>query len=146
MSCAAAAFGPIHVIELIIASIPNTDLSNVKLIAFITATFVGILESAVFLLIGLVVAYVPWRLFATSILAQEPSRLVAFTMSGVLAGILFLPFCAAVSFFITYEPDAPRYLSRCAEFAFPMMVAGAVGGYVFFYYLGKESGLTNEEK
>jgi hypothetical protein len=67
-------------------------------------------------------------------------------MSGVLAGILFLPFCAAVSFFITYEPGAPRYLVRCAEFALPMTVAGAVGGYVFLYYHRRESGLTMKNR
>jgi hypothetical protein len=30
-----------------------------------------------------------------------------------------------------YAPDLPSYLARCAEYALPMIVSGAVGGYFF---------------
>jgi hypothetical protein len=53
---------------------------------------------------------------------------------GTLMGLLFLPLCASLPFFLFHEQDDPTYFARCTEFGFPMTIAGAIGGYTFWSF------------
>jgi hypothetical protein len=106
---------------------------------FITLIFMASLEGIVFFSIGYVVAYVPSRVIYRIVKGRYEKNSVLAVFIGFVIGVISLPLCASVSFFILRAPDEPSYFARCVEFALPMIAAGAFGGYVFWRCLQRGS-------
>jgi hypothetical protein len=119
-------------LEVFCISLRNNPPGHIDPTAFITLAVVGLIESIVFIVIGFFLAYLPSFLISSMVLRRKlPGPLVAVTLGSII-GLAFLPVCASVAFFPFMDPDDPTYLARCAEFAAPMILSGAVGGYAFW--------------
>jgi hypothetical protein len=136
MLLASIAFGVIRGVYVFVVSIINAitidNSIGFHLSAMITIIVVTLIQSSFFFIIGILVAYFPSYFFAKYLLLPRSTHPLSYVLSGMLLGILSLPLCAGVAFLIPYAPDLPGYLARCAEYALPMSVAGAVGGYFFW--------------
>jgi vacuolar-type H+-ATPase subunit I/STV1 len=136
MLLASIAFGVIHGVYVFVVGIINAitidNSIDFHLSWMITLIVVMIIQSSFFFIIGMLVAYFPSYFVAKYLLLPRSTRPLSCILSGMLLGILSLPLCAGVAFLIPYAPDLPGYLARCAEYALPMIVAGAVGGYFFW--------------
>jgi hypothetical protein len=127
---AALAFGLTHGLQVLVEGFIRNGSLRFNPTGLVTLVSYEAIQSLVFVMVGLFVAYIPSRLVDVVTRNAPPSKqLFLAVLSGVLVGILFLPLCAGVSFSILREPDAPPYLARCAKFALPMIIAGAFGGY-----------------
>jgi hypothetical protein len=134
MLIAAAAFGFTHSLQLLVMAEIHTDYTNeFYLNVLLPLGFLGVIEAAVFYIVGCIVAYLPVRIVVRNLSPLGAKHPFLYPTIGMLFGVLFLPFCAAFSFYVTHplDPDSPSYLARCAEFALPMTVAGVAGGYLF---------------
>jgi hypothetical protein len=105
--------------------------------AILVILFYNAVQSLFFFGFGLVLGYFPARLLAALLARGEGGSAFFYVLSGVLMGVIFLPACASVPYFILPFPEGPAYLERCTEFALPMTIAGAVGGYAFWRYFAK---------
>ncbi len=119
-------------LELFSVGLYNNPPGHINPTALVTLAIFGLIESVVFIVIGFFLAYLPSVLIASIALRRKrPGPMLAVALGSIM-GLAFLPVCASVAFFLFMEPDDPIYLFRCAEFAAPMILSGAVGGYVFW--------------
>ena len=131
MLMAAIAFGSTHAGVLLVIGFISENSMAVKLSALFMLIIFEAMQSLVFFVLSLVLCYLPVCLLNTILRRFSASkRLLISVITGALLGILFLPLCASVAFFALHESGDPSYLIRCAEFALPMICAGAFGGYM----------------
>jgi hypothetical protein len=130
IAAATPAFGVAHAAQSLVVGLP---------IVRIPADFLGyeLLQAAAFMVFGWELAYIPARILARRIGKTSQNRLPLCVISGLSLGLLFLPLCAGVAvlvfrIFPFLLGAGPTFLARCAEFALPMEVAGAAGGYAFW--------------
>jgi hypothetical protein len=104
----------------------------------------GFVESAIFFLAGWPLAYAP--VYLTNIVLDRPGLrgLAAYAVAGLLLGIIFLPVCASVPFIALRSVVDPTYSARCIEFAYPMAIAGIIGGYAFWRFARRTA--QNDER
>lgn len=129
---AAFAFGLTHAAQSLVVSFVNNRSLAVNPTALLVLILYEIMESIVFLIIGLMLAYIPSRIVSDIFKKKNSRGLLLRVLFGMLMGIVFLPLCASFPFFLFPLPDGPSYLTRCAEFSLPMTIAGALGGYAFW--------------
>jgi hypothetical protein len=79
-------------------------------------------------------AYVPSRVGSELLRRTANRKSIFYVLFGVVTGLVFLPMCATVPFFVFPFPNDPSYFARCFEFAIPMTIAGALGGYAFWHW------------
>jgi hypothetical protein len=130
------AFGMIHGAQILFVSFIRDHSLSMKPSALVTVIAFETIQSLVFIIIGVVLAYITSRILQR-VLRKAPAsrRKVIAVLIGAFLGVLFLPLCAGVSYFSFHEPDSPSYLIRCAEFALPMVAAGVVGSYSFWHFV-----------
>jgi hypothetical protein len=130
------AFGMTHGAQILFLSFIRDHSLSVKPSALVTVIAFETIQTLVFITIGVVLAYIA-SCILQRVLSKAPAsrRKVIAVLIGAFLGVLFLPLCAAVSYFIFHEPDSPSYLIRCAEFALPMVAAGVVGSYSFWHFV-----------
>lgn len=92
----------------------------------------GFVEGLVFFMIGWPVAYGPVSLMSRLRKVSGRRMLAVYAFVGVILGLVSLPLCAYVPFVVLRSP--PAYLARCIEYAYPMTIAGAIGGYSFWRF------------
>jgi hypothetical protein len=92
----------------------------------------GFLEGLVFFVMGWPVAYLPVYLMSRLRSVSGRRMLAVCVFVGIVLGLISLPLCAFVPFFVLRSP--PTYLARCIEYAYPMTIAGAIGGYAFWRF------------
>jgi hypothetical protein len=126
-------FGFTHgVVELFFGESNSYDLSKIYLSAVIMLILYELLTSIVFFIIGYLISYFPSLIIFKISKRKFEKKPYIYILFGAIMGLVFLPICAAFSYFFLPLPDAPSYLARCAEFVCPMVVAGASGGYAFW--------------
>lgn len=130
---AAMAFGLTHGVQIFILDFVRHPPFDLKPSALIILLLFETIQSLVFITIGVVVAYIPSRILEHVLRDAMAARRPAISVvTGVFLGILFLPLCAGFSYLVAHEIDSPSYLTRCAEYALPMVMAGVFGSYVFW--------------
>lgn len=135
---AAVAFGLVHGGQVLVVGLIKNNFLSIKLSAIFDLFVFEILQSLIFMIIGLAMGHIPLRILCIAIRnSSDSKRYLISAITGSLLGILFLPLCACFSFFLLHEPGDPGYVARCAEFAFPMIVAGGFGGYSFWRFGGE---------
>jgi hypothetical protein len=145
MFIAALAFGTIHGVQSLIVAFYNSRSLRFDPTGLLVLVPVEIMDSLVFLIVGLIFAYIPSRIAERVLSERHSKHLSVHVVSGALIGIFFLPLCASVLFFIFPPPDGPSYLVRCAEFGLPMIIAGVLGGYTFWRLARSNSELLAEQ-
>ena len=91
-----------------------------------------IMQLLVFIIIGSVIGYIPSFLVIKLLDTSHLKHSLFFVFCGALMGIIFLPLCAALPYFLLVLQDRISYLARIVEFAIPMTVSGAIGGYAYW--------------
>lgn len=129
---ASIAFATSHAVQSIAKGFFGKSSIRINPSGFIILVPFEIIQLVVFLVIGYPLGYVSAKMSREFLGSRGCVKSGWFVGSGMLLGILFLPLCASVPFFLFRTPDDPVYSSRCLEFAFPMIAAGAVGGGVFW--------------
>lgn len=128
---AALAFGFVHGAETLAVSMYRNAVVHPRFDAILTLALFESLQALVFFAVGLVAALAPARLFNSYLPPPTTARIFRSSWLGALAGLIFLPLCAAASVSIMPEQGDPTYLQRCAEYLLPMGGAGIFGCYVF---------------
>jgi hypothetical protein len=135
---ASISFGSCHGLEEFLLGMKGIAFSRVDLSAFIVLVPFEVLQSIFFFCACWIVSYLPVKVIYINHFYKGRK---SFTLWGVFIAILSLPLCASFAYFILPLPDAPSYWGRCLEFAVPMMVAGLIGGNVFWREAGsREAG------
>lgn len=134
----ALAFGLTHGGQMLVVGFIRDNSLSIKLSALFTTLVFETIQSLVFVVVGLVVSYIPSRILSIALRKSSASKRPLISIAtGTLLGILFLPLCASFSFFLLHEPNAPSYTARYAEFALPMIIAGGFGGYGLWRFGGE---------
>jgi hypothetical protein len=94
----------------------------------------GLAEAMVFFAVGWVGSYGPAYAASRYLGRARRHRLSAYALVGLLLGLAALPICASVAFFAPHLGLPSSYPARCVEFAYPMAIAGLVGGYAFWRF------------
>lgn len=115
---------------MFVVSLIKHPYGNIDPTSFITLGIYELIQSSAFATIGGLVAFYPSKFLASMRNNMSPAGLLN-PLSGLLMGVVFLPLCAGLAYSLFHEPDSPSFLTRCAEFILPMIISGAVGGYVF---------------
>ena len=139
LAVAAIAFSIAHSTELFVISLISMPTTKIDPTAFITLGFVSVTECIVFIAIGGPIAYFPSRLVFYFIRKRQKTSSIVCAYSSICIAILALPICAAVSRLIALDSDGPSYFNRCLEYSLPMVIAGAIGGHVFWQSLRRET-------
>jgi len=136
MAAAALAFAVTHSTELFAYGLIEQRSGRIDPTVFITLGLFAATEWVVFVVVGTPIAYYPSRaIYKVSIKWKSETYFLCMLASISLA-VMALPLCAGVSFIASPDADAPSYLNRCLEYLFPMAVAGALGGHVFWRRIG----------
>jgi hypothetical protein len=128
---AAFAFALVRTIQTFLLSAFLHGLSRIRLSAILTIIVSEMIEVTVFMAVGWFVGYLSAPLVVLILNRTAMKHKTSYVVLGLLAGLLFLPLCAAVIFLPFRAPDLPTYMDRCAEYCAPMIIAGAVGGHAF---------------
>lgn len=131
LSGAALAFGLTHASQAIAVSVFRDGMAHPHLSAFLSLSFFEVVESLIFLVIGIVIVLIPARVADNYIDRSTAGTVSLFCCLGALAGMTYLPLCAGISTVILPSADDPTYLQRCLEYLLPMAIAGVTGGYIF---------------
>ncbi|MGH6890026.1 MAG: hypothetical protein ACREHF_12670 [Rhizomicrobium sp.] len=130
MILSAIIFAISHAIQLLVYGLIVQRSFKIDPTGFLVLAPYAAIEALVFFVVGYAVGYLPSR-WAVRLLEAHRSGASWYVLSGMVMGLVFLPLCASIPFFLIPLSDEPGYLHRCFEFAIPMMLAGAFGG---FYY------------
>lgn len=132
---AAIVFGVTHGVQIFIVGMIRNHSLIFDPSSLIVLSLFEFVQSFVFFVIGIVVAYVPCRVLEYILRNADTSkRFIISMIAGVSLGILFLPLCAGFSYFTFRGVDSPSYLYRCAEFSLPMIIAGIFGSYSYWHF------------
>lgn len=131
MILAALAFGSTHGSELFVVGFLNGRSAQINPTALFPIAVVELAQVITFVFVGGALAVLP-SFFVINQAKDNIHRLWVCIVFGVCMGILFLPLCASFPFLLSHEPEDPSYFARCLEFGLPMVIAGALGGYVFW--------------
>ena len=130
---AAISFGLAHGCQSLVVDLLRSESFNVVPSAFVTLTFFIVMHSAVFTVAALLLVHpILWILRTALKKLSLHKHHLGCVVIGALIGLFFLPISAYVAFSMLHEIDSPSYLSRCAEFALPMVIAGLVAGHSFW--------------
>ena len=133
MIFASVVFGSTDAMGVILITFINNKEFSINPTAILSLLPFEILQSILFFIIGWPIAYLPCIALVCLFKRKYPDRVLVYVFCGFAYGILFLPICAILPFLLIPPPDGPDYLARCVKYALPMMIAGAAGGYFFFY-------------
>lgn len=125
------AFSLAHAIEAIGLSVFRDGVVHPHLNALLPLSFFELIEALIFLVVGMVMVFIPARVADKYIGRPTAGTANLFFYLGAVAGVTYLPLCAGISTSILPSLDDPSYLQRCLEYLFPMVIAGMAGGYIF---------------
>ena len=128
---AALAFGLVHGAETLAVSSYRYEVIYPRFDTVLVLASFELLQALIFFAVGMVAALAFARLFDSHLAPTSTAHPLRFCSLGALAGLIFLPLCAAVSVSIMPEQGDPTYLQRCAEYLLPMAGAGIFGCYIF---------------
>lgn len=133
LTVAAIIFAIFHGLQVIAISICRNGATHIQITALIAVTIYEVVQLTIFLLAGGLSAYLPSMIITSFALKpNQPRAALCVVVGAMLAGI-FLPIYASIPYFLlSFLPDEPGYLDRCVDYALPMTIAGAVGGYAFW--------------
>ena len=129
---AALGLGVIHAVQALVIGFATNRSIGINPTVFAVLIPYELFQSMIFFLVGWIIAYAPSVFLFNIIRNNYVNRLSVYVIIGVALGVIFIPLCASVPYFLLKLPDEPDYLTRCAEFSLPMTIAGAIGGYTFW--------------
>jgi hypothetical protein len=124
------AFGIIHGLQAIIVGAYAYHATHVALSAIYVLTAFEIIQGFVFVVIASSIMYVLLPVLIRLVLRPSTLSVGMCVVIGSVVGFVFVPLCAAVSFYVFPLEDAPTYWSRCKEFVIPLTLTGSLGGYL----------------